>query len=361
MVAVVSRDTPSTGASPKLTGIKGTCTRYRCGFPGCNKRYASTDGVRKHARKTHMSWLKAIDESAGSRDRQLESKPSTYCVMEVTDDTSDVEVENESPAMAPAPMPKIPTLTGMRPACTELRDAPMQMHEGSLLGPRDSISDAMAAATAACLVGAAPPLPLAWLLSSGMGAAMANAHNVMAAAAAAAAAPTPAHALSSSSAAMRSDLPVAVASPPLRIQMPSPLWGEAMSASFAGAPSSPMPPMPPMPPTGAWSPELISLFAGGEMPHVPEDESREEAVSGTDDDPLCLSTYLTPPTSSCVEKSCVSPFELEKRPKLLPPPVPEAKACTTIAEEDNINLFDDSRPMMGEAEYNDFLNTLLAL
>jgi len=317
MVAVVSRDTPSTGASPKLTGIKGTCTRYRCGFPGCNKRYASTDGVRKHARKTHMSWLKAIDESAGSRDRQLESKPSTYCVMEVTDDTSDVEVENESPAMAPAPMPKIPTLTGMRPACTELRDGPMQMHEGSLLGPRDSISDAMAAA-----------------------------------------APTPAHALSSSSAAMRSDLPVAVASPPLRIQMPSPLWGEAMSASFAGAPSSPMPPMPP---TGAWTPELISLFAGGDMPHVPEDESREEAVSGTDDDPLCLSTYLTPPTSSCVEKSCVSPFELEKRPKLLPPAVPEVKACTTIAEEDNINLFDDSRPMMGEAEYNDFLNTLLAL
>ena len=45
MVAVVSRDTPSTGASPKLTGIKGTCTRYRCGFPGCNKRYASTDGA----------------------------------------------------------------------------------------------------------------------------------------------------------------------------------------------------------------------------------------------------------------------------------------------------------------------------
>ena len=27
--------------------------RYRCGFPGCSKRYVSTDGVRKHARKMH--------------------------------------------------------------------------------------------------------------------------------------------------------------------------------------------------------------------------------------------------------------------------------------------------------------------
>ena len=37
MVASPNR---SPTASPKL----GIVTRYRCGFPGCNKRYASTDG-----------------------------------------------------------------------------------------------------------------------------------------------------------------------------------------------------------------------------------------------------------------------------------------------------------------------------
>ena len=39
-------------------------------------------GVRKHARKTHLAWLKSVDESAGNRDRHLESKPSTYCFKE---------------------------------------------------------------------------------------------------------------------------------------------------------------------------------------------------------------------------------------------------------------------------------------
>jgi len=60
------------------------CTpRYRCGFPGCNKRYASTDGVRKHARKTHTQWLKEVDEQSSLRDHKLYgNKPSTYCTME---------------------------------------------------------------------------------------------------------------------------------------------------------------------------------------------------------------------------------------------------------------------------------------
>ena len=35
--------------------------RYRCGFPGCSKRYVSTDGVRKHARKMHSDWLRSVD------------------------------------------------------------------------------------------------------------------------------------------------------------------------------------------------------------------------------------------------------------------------------------------------------------
>ena len=41
--------------------------RYRCGFPGCTKRYVSTDGVRKHARKAHAKWLKAKDQDTSDR------------------------------------------------------------------------------------------------------------------------------------------------------------------------------------------------------------------------------------------------------------------------------------------------------
>lgn len=58
-------------------------TRYRCGFPGCTKRYASTDGVRKHARKIHKEWLRDVDEASSSRDSKVYgSKPSTYCIAE---------------------------------------------------------------------------------------------------------------------------------------------------------------------------------------------------------------------------------------------------------------------------------------
>ena len=57
-------------------------TRYKCGFPGCTKRYASTDGVRKHARKSHTQWLAAVDEQSVLRDKQLSNKPSTYCIEE---------------------------------------------------------------------------------------------------------------------------------------------------------------------------------------------------------------------------------------------------------------------------------------
>ena len=77
--------------------------RYRCGFPGCTKRYVSTDGVRKHARKTHLAWLKSVDENAGSRDRHLESKPSTYCVKEEGYDfgPEDLDEHELSPQLSP--------------------------------------------------------------------------------------------------------------------------------------------------------------------------------------------------------------------------------------------------------------------
>ena len=62
--------------------------RYRCAYPGCTKRYSSTDGVRKHAKKAHHAWIKSIDAlvERGGRQAVLEgaglSKPSTYSIME---------------------------------------------------------------------------------------------------------------------------------------------------------------------------------------------------------------------------------------------------------------------------------------
>ena len=45
-------------------------TRYRCAYPGCTKRYSSTDGVRKHAKKAHHAWIKSIDALVERGGRQ---------------------------------------------------------------------------------------------------------------------------------------------------------------------------------------------------------------------------------------------------------------------------------------------------
>jgi len=67
--------------SPKCSSSPSP--KFRCGYPGCSKRYASTDGVRKHARKTHTQWLRDVDEQSALRDHKLYgNKPSTYCIME---------------------------------------------------------------------------------------------------------------------------------------------------------------------------------------------------------------------------------------------------------------------------------------
>lgn len=67
-------------------------TRYRCGYPCCTKRYASTDGVRKHARKMHREWLREIDEQSQTRDAKVYgNKPSTYCIAESCNSSGDAE------------------------------------------------------------------------------------------------------------------------------------------------------------------------------------------------------------------------------------------------------------------------------
>ena len=70
--------------------------RFRCSYPGCGRKYASTDGCRKHARKEHPTWLARQDAYAGEREPK-ERKPSTYCIREDGDYNSDVESDPPLP------------------------------------------------------------------------------------------------------------------------------------------------------------------------------------------------------------------------------------------------------------------------
>ena len=115
-----------------------------------------------------MAWLKSVDENAGNRDRQLESKPSTYCTMEVGSPDDGLVVE-ESPALTPytmgAPSPgELPLLELPETAAAVARDNVVSVSNG-----------AMAAAAAASLVRefeGFPAPPLAWLLAQSMAANM---------------------------------------------------------------------------------------------------------------------------------------------------------------------------------------------
>jgi len=50
---------------------------YFCRFPGCNKGYASTDGVRKHCRKHHADWLADLDSAM--RENNQKHSAANYC------------------------------------------------------------------------------------------------------------------------------------------------------------------------------------------------------------------------------------------------------------------------------------------
>ena len=86
--ANTSLHSPATRAANTQMSKGAPVIRYRCAYPGCTKRYSSTDGVRKHAKKAHHAWIKSIDAlvERGGRQAVLEgaglSKPSTYSIME---------------------------------------------------------------------------------------------------------------------------------------------------------------------------------------------------------------------------------------------------------------------------------------
>mmetsp|Transcript_56158 Transcript_56158/g.99258 ORF Transcript_56158/g.99258 Transcript_56158/m.99258 type:complete len:291 (-) Transcript_56158:572-1444(-) len=56
---------------------KGWQCLYFCRFPGCNKGYASTDGVRKHCRKHHAEWLADLDNTM--RENNQKHSAANYC------------------------------------------------------------------------------------------------------------------------------------------------------------------------------------------------------------------------------------------------------------------------------------------
>ena len=62
---------------------------FFCRFPGCPRLYCSTDGVRKHARKSHRTWLEALDSEMDPITRGRK-RSEQYCdVRELTPEELD--------------------------------------------------------------------------------------------------------------------------------------------------------------------------------------------------------------------------------------------------------------------------------
>ena len=402
--SVSERSSPKLSLSPSGPISKGTVTRYRCGFPGCNKRYASTDGVRKHARKTHMAWLKSIDETAGARDRQTESKPSTYCTMEVVDASEAGDLE-PSPVMLPTKM-AAGDMPGLSLDARELFSLPFPQDAQAARAAADGLPPLGGAAEPAV---ALPPNPhqLAWLLMQQGVSAHAAAVAAYASLAASARTPT-AHAVPHTDGSLRTDLPLAFGTlhqpPPLSAMSPAMMLGVPNTAAPAAATAAAQPTwhaqgeaslgtttpslLGALPSPGSWGTDLLSLFASATDEGLPGPGHGEYDWRGTagaecqgfggtqapsaDED--AASHYLSPPMMTQMADLCVSPFELEKRPK---PFVPTAEAttitvplelppsCASFSDVDDrvADVVDDLEPLppiMKEAEEALFAEALLS-
>ena len=387
MATSLARTSPVSKSPPQKYGV-----RYRCSFPGCCKRYASTDGVRKHARKMHLAWLRSVDETAGSRDTRLESKPSTYCVREEGYADDDVDVEEPSPTLTPTMtglhLHSPPTSGGASPTGLTMMPPELSLPEPAVttvpLGAGSSaaaheVSTAMAAAAAAAMVNGGQP-PLAWLLAQS---AMAQAQTAMMA-----------HQLATAQAALSEgqkplvdmsppvSLPVSLggAAPPVPAPLPPWLQGGLSDPSallpppVLGGAADPRLAFDPLPAPTEWPAEfkgdLSSLFGPVRPPTNTSQATLGEESNGLP--PLCL----TPPQASALLPGCVSPFELDKR--AAPPPNksvgPEggllskedqmrlelSPTSTTFPFADDDVFVDDSLPAMKEDEYAAFVSTLLA-
>jgi len=91
----VLRESSVEGPSTIETAKEEVGVIYTCKFPGCTRQYASTDGVRKHCRKSHSEWLKEVDLEKAS----LGCRWAAYCTRHVIEEGGeDVEMPVDAPA-----------------------------------------------------------------------------------------------------------------------------------------------------------------------------------------------------------------------------------------------------------------------
>lgn len=323
-------------------------TRYRCGFPGCAKRYASTDGVRKHARKMHTQWLKNVDETSASRDREHESKPSTYCIMEMDDQNTkphasnlcrDIDYDAMPPHLRQAVDSSMRMSLGMPPSSMHPYSSSMMLHAAP---PPSSM----------------PPMNAPLLSRADYGSYYSPPHD------------SPPH-------------------DPYGYAMPrfGPVGHDSLASelplSRAGSMSDltelsrlPPPPLPPQPEyvrdkRDMWSSQFEALMARAESQMVGGKRRCSPPLEVEFVDPLCWTPPMAPSTNAADNK-CLSPFELEeKRPAKLArisdvpllPEKPRAPISGSLMEmlSDGLPPPPPRSPLVEETEYFDFVEALMAL
>lgn len=122
-----------------------------------------------------------------------------------------------------------------------------------------------------------------------------------------------------------------------------------MSAALNG--TAPLPS-----PDNTWTPDLLSFLSADGDDASAGGGGGGDAGAPASADPLCL----TPPMASGVGSLCVSPFELEKRPKPFSS-APAASGCAAV-DDDDIHLIDiDGLPLLKDSECTAFIETLLSV
>jgi len=73
------------GSEEPLQADRADEAIFTCKFPGCSRQYASTDGVRKHCRKSHPEWLREVDLDKANHNCRW----AAYCTREAITEGND--------------------------------------------------------------------------------------------------------------------------------------------------------------------------------------------------------------------------------------------------------------------------------
>lgn len=79
------RDEIAAGPSANAGEVEEPGVIFICKYKGCSRQYASTDGVRKHCRKSHPEWLREVDMEKAA----LGCRWAAYCTRHVVDEAAD--------------------------------------------------------------------------------------------------------------------------------------------------------------------------------------------------------------------------------------------------------------------------------